>query len=273
MENTCKNCGNRFQGKFCNRCGEKVTKEHDRSFMHLLEEAFHFITHFEGKFFNTLKVVFSRPGKLSSDYCTGIRKKYFKPISFFLMLVILYLLFPFFEGLNMKLQFHQNHFIYGDYATIKSQQLAEARGWSKEYLEESYLRKGEKTSKFLLFILLPAMALFSYLLGFKKRKFYYDHFIFSTEVISFYILWGYLIVPVLLLSLMKLGLFSMESEVLTGLIIISLFLVYLMLAARRFFNFRWWFVIIYSFLFILFLQIFIEWVYKFLLFFISIHLL
>src|SRR5688500_3391743 len=111
--NNCKNCNHSFTGKYCNVCGEKVYSGHDKEIKHVFEEAFHFLTHFEGKFLTTIKTIFTNPGMLSLDYCNGIRKKYFKPISLFLMIVILYLLFPLFEGLNMRLQYHQSQSLYG----------------------------------------------------------------------------------------------------------------------------------------------------------------
>src|SRR5918993_3822483 len=105
---SCKHCGNYFNGKYCNKCGEKVYTDHDKSIPHFFEEAFHFLTHFEGTFFTTIKTIFSRPGKLSSDYCNGIRKKYFKPLPLFMLLVVLYLVFPIFSGLNTPFQFYLN---------------------------------------------------------------------------------------------------------------------------------------------------------------------
>lgn len=77
---TCKSCGHDFEGHYCNRCGEKLFHEKDKHIGHLFEEQFHFITHFEGSFFNTIKTVLARPGQLTLDYCNGIRKKYFKPV-------------------------------------------------------------------------------------------------------------------------------------------------------------------------------------------------
>src|SRR5687767_10494276 len=104
----CKNCGTSFTGKYCNECGEKRYTEHDRTVTHFVEEGVHFLTHFEGTFFTTLRYIFTRPGKLSADYCFGIRKSLFKPLSLFLLLCIIYLLFPVFEGLNMRLNYHVN---------------------------------------------------------------------------------------------------------------------------------------------------------------------
>src|SRR5579871_2821131 len=102
----CKNCKHSFVGNFCNACGEKVYHENDRAFKHLFEEVLHFLTHFDGTLLRNIKTMLTYPGKVSEDFCYGIRKKYFKPLSLFLLLVILYLLFPLFGGLNMKLIYH-----------------------------------------------------------------------------------------------------------------------------------------------------------------------
>ncbi|MBA2745233.1 MAG: DUF3667 domain-containing protein [Flavisolibacter sp.] len=272
MRLSCKNCGNNFTGNYCNNCGEKLHLEKDKKISLIIGDAFHFITHFEGNFFNTLKAVITRPGKLSRDYCNGKRKSYFKPISFFLMLVILYLLFPLFEGLNMKLTYHAKHNAYGGYATRKIEQLLESRGWTEAYLTDIFQSKGEKTSKFLLFIVLPVMACFSYLLAIRKRRFYFDHFIFSTEVISVFIFWGFLLLPVLLLMTRAVGINPFSGEDQVALTILSVFFVYLTLAGRRFFGFTWWYALFYALLFSFIFVIFLEMVYKFLLFFIVIHL-
>jgi hypothetical protein len=268
----CKNCGNTFTGKFCNQCGEKLYHEHDRSFTHLLEEAFHFLTHFEGTFFTTLKAMATRPGKISLEYCAGLRKKYFKPISFFLMMVIIYLLFPVFEGLNMRLYFHEHHSLYGQYAEKQVESKKAEKHFTDEELEEAFHHKGEKTSKFLLFTVLPFMALISFALGFKKRKYYFDHFIFSTEITSFFILWGFLLLPLIIRPIMWLGVTEMPDSV-VGFLVFVVFGVYIGIAARRFFGFTRFYSIVFALLFAAGFFAVLEYVYKFLLFFVSIHLM
>ncbi|HYC86973.1 MAG TPA: DUF3667 domain-containing protein, partial [Chryseosolibacter sp.] len=127
--NTCKNCTAPVDSNYCQECGEKVHYGKDRSFKHLFEEAFHFLTHFEGKFFTTLKTMFAAPGKLSLDFCHGIRKKYFKPLSFYLLVIIIYLIFPLFEGLNIKLKYHYNS-PYGQYAHEMAEAVKEKRNYT-----------------------------------------------------------------------------------------------------------------------------------------------
>lgn len=270
----CKNCGNNFTGKFCNICGEKVYTARDKSIKYILGEGFHFLTHFEGTFFKTLKTVFIKPGKLSLDYCNGIRKKYFKPLSFFLMLVILYLLFPVFEGLNMKLYYHTKHNLYGRYATDEILSILRNRHITEEALADSFHHTGEKVSKFLLFIVIPFMAFFSFIAGSTKRKKFYDHFVFSIEAFSFFILWGFLLFPfILFLSRKVLGFpLFFDAQWQTGITILIVYIPYLSVACKRFFCFKWWYCILYSFLLTAFLLGFLEYIYKFILFLIAIRL-
>lgn len=271
---TCKNCGHSFNGKYCNQCGEKVRYEKDKSVPHLLDEGLHFVTHFEGTFFNTLKAIVTKPGQLSLDYCSGRRKKYFKPLSFFLLLVMLYLLFPVFEGLNMKLYYHVRHSFYGEYAMQKTKAVMLTKSLSDSQIAERFHQKGEKTSKFLLFLIIPVTAFFSWLLGFRKRKFYFDHFVFSIEAASFFILWGFLLLPFLMKFLGWIGFGRvLTSEAETALASLSVFFLFLVIAARRFFRFRSWYSILYSLLFTAALVLFIEFIYKFILFLIAIHLI
>ena len=271
---TCKNCGNTFSGKFCNVCGEKVYSEKDKSVSHLLSEGFHFLTHFEGSFFNTAITLFTKPGKLSFDYCTGIRKKYFKPLSFFLLLVILYLLFPIFDGLNITPYYHVRHPFYGSYAMQKAIKVMQVKHLTEAQFGDAFRHASEKTSKFLLFIIIPVMASFSWALSFKKRKYFYDNFVFSIEANSFFILWGFLILPLLFRALEKIfPVFANVSDLQILIPNIGLFVIYLIIASKRFFQFKWWYSILYSFLFTLILAVFIQFVYKFILFFITIHLI
>ena len=269
---TCKNCGNAFTGSYCNNCGEKVYDEKDKKISHLVGEAFHFITHFEGKFFNTLKTIISKPGLLSLDYCNGIRKKYFRPISFFLMLVVVYLLFPVFEGLNQKLYYYTHNGLYGDYAIRKCIAVMQEKHLSESQLTEQFHHKGERVSKFLLFIIIPIMALVSWVLGFKKRRLYFDHFIFCVEETSFLILWGFLLLPVIILLLGFAGLgflFFGDTINLVGLLVV--FMTHLFFAARRFFQFKWYYTIFFSLVYTFAMGIVIQYLYKFLLFVITIN--
>ena len=268
----CKNCGNNFTGKYCNNCGEKIYHEQDKNVWHLLGEAFHFTTHFEGTFFNTLKAILGSPGKLSLDYCNGIRKKYFKPISFFLLLVVVYLLFPVFEGLNQHLQYYVRNDLYGGYAMKKVVDVMQSKDLSEAEISELFHRKAEKVSKFLFIIIIPIMAFLSWLPHFNKRKLFFDHFIFNIEETSFLILWGFLILPLIYFFLNTIGLGGIVySELLTAASVFGVFIVHVFFAAKKFFYFKWYYSLLFAIGYSFFLGLVINYLYKFILFIIAIN--
>ena len=84
MSETCLNCGNTITMNFCPYCGQKkgVGKLTWHSFV---LEIFHFFSHIEKGFLNTSYQVIVRPGKVIREYLEGKRKKYFKPLSLYLI--------------------------------------------------------------------------------------------------------------------------------------------------------------------------------------------
>ena len=275
QQNRCKNCGHSFPGKFCNHCGEKVYHEHDKRITHLFEEGFHFMTHFEGKFFTTIKTIFISPGKVSLDYSNGIRKKYFKPLSLFLLLVIIYLLFPLTEGLNMRAQFHTGNMLYGNYAASKIAEIKNEAGLDDASFESIFHSKGEKVSRLLLVVLIPLSALWFWLLTYKRRPYYFDQVVFSAEVNSFYLLWGFILFPVLAnffryLFLNNAAPITESSWLIAGFIPIAIFTI---AGSYRFYNLNKWKAVLFGLLFLLVHTIILQFIYKFILFVIIIHLI
>lgn len=273
----CKNCNHPFTGKYCPRCGEKVYTDHDRTVTHFVEEGIHFFTHFEGTFFTTIKYIFTRPGKLSEDYCYGKRKSLFKPMSLFFLLVVVYLLFPVFEGLNMRLYYHLNGSAYSTYAKAQALKVMQAHHWNDEQLAEAYHKTSTQVSKFLLLVLLPLTASFFWALTFKRRPYFFDQMVFATEINSFYLIWGFLLLPLLLwlseavFQIITGNLFPVSDRG-TALFIYAVMLVYLFLASKRFYRLNTGQALGLSVLFFLAHGVIVQIVYKFLLFAISMKL-
>ncbi|MEO6541219.1 MAG: DUF3667 domain-containing protein [Ferruginibacter sp.] len=83
LEKNCLNCKAEVQGRFCQVCGQEniETKE---TVWHLISHFFQDITHFDGKFFSTLKYLMIRPGFLSMEYMNGRRASYVNPIRMYI---------------------------------------------------------------------------------------------------------------------------------------------------------------------------------------------
>ena len=78
-EKICLNCGATLYGRYCHVCGQENI-EPRQSAWHLITHFFYDITHFDGKFFTTLKDLLIKPGFLSAEYIKGKRMSYLHPI-------------------------------------------------------------------------------------------------------------------------------------------------------------------------------------------------
>ncbi len=78
-ERNCLNCGTIVQGRYCQVCGQENT-EPKESFWHMITHFLSDITHFDGKFFSTIKVLFRKPGQLTKEYLAGRRVAYLHPV-------------------------------------------------------------------------------------------------------------------------------------------------------------------------------------------------
>lgn len=78
-EKNCLNCGATLCGRYCHVCGQE-NLEPKETVWHLVQHFFNDITHFDGKFFSTVKYLLRKPGFLSTEYVAGRRASYLNPI-------------------------------------------------------------------------------------------------------------------------------------------------------------------------------------------------
>lgn len=107
-EKDCLNCGSIVRGPFCQNCGQENI-EPKESFWHLVVHFFNDITHFDGKFFTTMKSLLTRPGFLSKEYVKGRRASYINPIRMYLFTSFIFFL----------LFFSLNHLSEKDFESVK----------------------------------------------------------------------------------------------------------------------------------------------------------
>lgn len=82
-EKNCLNCNAIVLGRYCQVCGQENI-EPKESFWHLVKHLFEDLTHFDGKFFITMKDLLFRPGFLSREYLRGRRVTYLHPVRMYL---------------------------------------------------------------------------------------------------------------------------------------------------------------------------------------------
>ncbi|RYG54610.1 MAG: DUF3667 domain-containing protein, partial [Chitinophagaceae bacterium] len=75
----CRNCGNEFEGNFCNNCGQK-SKTARLDWAYLNDEAKYTFLHLNGGLLFTIAQLFKRPGHAIREFVDGKRVNYYKPI-------------------------------------------------------------------------------------------------------------------------------------------------------------------------------------------------
>lgn len=81
MENgktVCKNCGNHFDLRFCNKCGQHAGVSRI-TWREIFERIPHALTHIDHGFYFTIWQLCSRPGHAVREYLDGKRKPYYNP--------------------------------------------------------------------------------------------------------------------------------------------------------------------------------------------------
>ena len=98
-EKDCLNCGTVVQGRYCQHCGQENVVPHE-TFWHMVKHFMYDITHFDSKFFDSMRYLLFKPGFLPQEYIKGKRASYLNPIKkyVFTSAIFFLLFFSFFVG-------------------------------------------------------------------------------------------------------------------------------------------------------------------------------
>lgn len=84
-EKICLNCGAQLYDRYCHKCGQENV-EPKQNFWQLTAHFLEDLTHFDGKFFTTIKYLFFKPGFLTEEYIKGRRASHINPIRMYLFI-------------------------------------------------------------------------------------------------------------------------------------------------------------------------------------------
>ena len=91
----CKNCGEKLQGMYCHRCGQYAL-DIRQPFWKYIRQYFENVYQFDSKVWQTLYLLFRRPGLLTMEFNAGKINSYVHPLRLFMFLSALFFLFTFF---------------------------------------------------------------------------------------------------------------------------------------------------------------------------------
>lgn len=277
---SCPSCGTESASKFCTNCGERKLGTEDRSIRHYLDVVIDFLTHFDSKGYRSLRYLFTKPGYLSVEQLRGSRVRYAKPLSLFISINVVYYFSIALFGAStfttpLAIQLHQNDY-YPGVASRQVERHIKASNADFAAFEIKYNERTGILSKTLIFLFIPIFAAIFYALFFPRRPYFVEHAIVATHLWSFVMALLAVVVPVIALA----GMWWLNSASVAAFLVandnpLSIFLqlciaVYLTLMFRRVYAASYWYCLAVA-LAIAWSFFHIVWLYRFLLFMITLH--
>lgn len=266
MTQLCKNCNTNFEAKFCHNCGQKAFSEEDTSIKSIFSELINFFTNFESNLLRTLKAIMVSPGRLTLDYCSGIRKRYYKPLSLYLLIVVIYLLFPVAKGLNMEMIHYKTNFIGRGLIAAQIEDKMVSKNISEAELAALFSEKSTTTSKILLFLLIPLTALLLLAVFPGKKNKIYDTIILSIELNVFYIAVFFLILALTIYAIAYIFNISHISDETLSPVFFGIFSIYIFVLFKKFYQQKWPWTLLKALIVSFCYLVLIQSLYKFLVF-------
>ncbi len=99
MDVICRNCESAIKGNYCNNCGQR-TSINKVTFKETFQDFMDAVFSVSSPLLLTLKLLIVNPGKLFREYLNGKRKAYYKPVPFFVLTTIIYMLIRAFLNYN-----------------------------------------------------------------------------------------------------------------------------------------------------------------------------
>jgi len=168
----CKNCNYPTEGKFCSNCGQSTSTK-DINHKYVWGEISDSIFKVNNNFLLTAKELFVRPSQMIKNYMNGKRIRYFRPISYVLILVALYTSIE--HGVNKK--------------TFLEQMLIEFKNVyfknvSTESTQVGIFNWLISNAGITFLMLIPIVSISSYVAfySFKNQNNYFKHLLLNTYI-------------------------------------------------------------------------------------------
>jgi hypothetical protein len=226
---SCQNCAAALSGPYCGFCGQRALRL-DVSLRELLHEGFHEFVHLDGRILLTLRLLFTRPGRLTAEMLAGRRQRYIAPIRLYLVASVLFFLTLAAMWPMDKLKVS----VSGTSATAAAQT---DDSWDQR-IRRGMERANKDRRAFTAavwsrapkaaFLMVPAFGLLTMALFRRRMRFFVPHLYFALHFHTFVFL--------LAVLLMACGRWVSPALALPGLLVAP---VYLVAAARTTFDTGW----------------------------------
>ncbi|NVJ50538.1 MAG: DUF3667 domain-containing protein [Gammaproteobacteria bacterium] len=238
----CPSCGNIIIDRFCSHCGEERLRPELRGVAHLVRQLLEDLTSIDGKIGSTLKLILFKPGQFELNYFCGRRVDFLKPITFFLLINVLYVMFSPITDFYVSFVDQLTMQPYSPWIAPWVKQQIAALGYTLQEFQSYYDQLVKVLARSLIIIQVPIFALLSYLICFRREYYFADYLIFSLNFHAWLLIWIIVAqLPAWLIVTLAdwVGLREWVSGIYFLLLPLGL-IAYLAIAMHRFWQFRWW---------------------------------
>lgn len=178
---TCVSCGNVFAGRYCNRCGEEVIEESDKSFVHALINSFTEIFSADNRLARTARLMVRNTGQYSLNYIHGVRVAFAAPAAIFLIVNLLYFLFPVYETFHAPLRTQMHFLPHSKFSKVMVEERVEEEGTTLGDFTIRYEQHSYSLSRMMLILFVILAAIPMAFINYSSKLYFADHLTISFE--------------------------------------------------------------------------------------------
>jgi len=191
MESSCPNCSEIVTGRYCHFCGQQTSVPRI-TWRYLLVELQQRLFGFDNRFMRTLKDLTIRPERVIHTVIDGVRVRYFGPLSYYFLMITLYVLLISFMDIDMT-----------EYTRSLSEGMNRDVSEGQQRFQEMVNQSIFSNFRVFSFFMVPFFILGTYIF-FRNKKYNF----LETSVLVFYAMGHPIILSILMLVPYKLGVMS-----------------------------------------------------------------
>ncbi|HVD97078.1 MAG TPA: DUF3667 domain-containing protein [Cytophagaceae bacterium] len=189
---TCLNCGNVFNGNYCNNCGQQKLDEKEFTMKGFVHNAIGESLEVDDRLLKTIKLLLFKPGFLVSEYFRGKFQSYWSPVKLYLICSLLYfVVFHFFPDHD----FYHHESLYKQDATGLMKKIADNAIAERHINEEQLTERFADFASYSMYIVVFFYAILFSIIYFYKKMNFVHHFVFSLYLMCFIMLKDVLLFP------------------------------------------------------------------------------
>lgn len=249
LQKECFNCDSSIKGVFCHNCGQRIRDNSDRSLSRLLGEVFNNVFFFDNRFFISIGYLIRFPGRMTVEFLEGKRKKFISPVTLFLFVNLVYFLVNPLSDYSISLydQIYAQPYS-GNWIKELVISKIQNEGLNEQAYIAAYQNTSDNISKSIMILNVPLIALFVYLMSFKRRRFYFDSLIFAFHFFTLFLIsWISLDWADVLIDFLHDQQFEIVSSITFHTFTFGIPFVYAILSINKFMNVRWYWSILIGF--------------------------